>query len=169
MSCKTTRMSARTRSASLAFSVVALISAPVEPVARAAPLAVIEGDAVDVSADHLEVDVERGQARLDGSVVLRIGELEVKCPTVDLKYDRSPRVSWARGTGGVSARLRGVEATATAIEFESDSRTVDLRGAVKLSRGRGWITAEHAVIDIGSGKVTLEDVKGSIPVDPARR
>lgn len=168
MGCKTTRMGARFRFAALAFSLVAFISIPVEPVAGAAPLAVIEGDAVDVSADQLEVDVERGQARLDGSVVLRIGDLEVKCPTVELKYDRSPRVSWARGTGGVSARLRGVEATATAIEFESGSRTVDLRGAVKLSRGRGWITAEHALIDIGSGKVTLEDVKGSIPVDPAR-
>lgn len=157
------------RSAAIAISVVALVAGPVEPGAIAAPLGVIEGDALDVSADHLEVDIERGQARLDGSVAVRLGDLEVKCSAMELRYDRSPRVSWARGTGAVSARLRGVEATAAVIEFEAGGRTVDLRGGVKLSRGRGWLTAEHATVDIGSGKVTLEDVKGSIPVDPTRR
>jgi len=137
--------------------------------ARADPLAVIEGEALDVSAEHLEVDVEHGQARLEGDVSLRLGDLEVKCPTVEIRYDRSPKVSWARGAGGVNAKLKGIEATAVSVEFNANSRTVDFRGNVRLTRGRGWVTAEHATVDIGSGKVSLEDVKGSIPVDQARR
>jgi lipopolysaccharide export system protein LptA len=137
--------------------------------AHADPLAVIEGEALDVSADRLEVDVEHGAALLQGNVVARLGELDVHCPTVEMRYDKSPKVSWVKGTGGVTARLKGIDATATTVEFDVASRTVTLAGAVRLARGRGWLTAEHATIDIATGKVSLQEVKGSIPVDPVRR
>jgi lipopolysaccharide transport protein LptA len=136
--------------------------------AMAVPLAVIDGEALDVSAERLEVDVEKGTATLTGNVSVRFGALDVKCPTVDIRYDGSPRVSWARGTGGVTAHLKGIDATASSVEFDAGARTVALHGGVRLSRGRGWLTAEHATVDIASGKVTLQDVKGSIPVDPAK-
>lgn len=48
-------------------------------------------------------------------------------------------------------------------------RTIKLSGGVKLSRGRGWVTADSAAIDINTRKVTLEDVKGSIPVQAPER
>src|SRR2546429_3642820 len=70
--------------------------------AHAAPLAVVEGEVLDVSADHFDIDVEHGTATLQGSVVARVGELEVRCPAVELSYDESPRVKWARARGGVS-------------------------------------------------------------------
>ena len=44
-----------------------------------------------------------------------------------------------------------------------------LKGGVRLTRGKGWITAERASIDIPTQKVTLHDVKGSIPVDRPKR
>ena len=136
--------------------------------AGADPLAVIEGEALDVSADRLDVDVEHGTALLQGNVSTRLGELEVHCPMVEIKYDRSPRVSFARGTGGVTARLKGIDATASVVEFDAASRTVAFHGTVRLSRGRGWVTAEHATVDVASGKVSLQEVKGSIPVDPVK-
>ncbi len=134
--------------------------------ARAAPIAVIEGEALDVSAEHLDVDVERGTATLRGNVVARLGELEVRCPTIELSYDESPRVKWARAKDGVSARFKGIEATSTSAELDAKSRTVTLTGGVRLARGRGWVTAEQATVDIASGKVSLREVKGSLPVDP---
>lgn len=137
--------------------------------ATAAPLAVVEGEAIDVSAERLEVDVEHGTALLQGSVSLTFGEIDIRCPKVEIRYDRSPRVSFARGTGGVTARFKGTEATADAIEFDAGSRKVSLSGAVKLTRGRGWMRAERATLDIASGKVSLEDVKGSIPVEAPKR
>lgn len=139
------------------------------PVAHAEPLAVIGGEALDIATDRLEIDVEGGRAELDGNVTLRLGELDVRCPHMELKYDRSPQVSWARGSGGVKARFKGIEATAARVEFEASSRTVSFQGDVRLSRGRGWVTAGHATVDLDTGKVTLKEVKGSIPVDPARR
>jgi lipopolysaccharide export system protein LptA len=136
--------------------------------ASAEPLGVVDGESLDVAADRLDVDVERGTARLDGNVSLRLGDLDVRCPTVELRYDRSPRVSWARGTGGVTAHLKGIDATAATVEFDAATRSVALSGGVRLARGRGWVTAEHATIDITSGKVSLQEVKGSIPVDSVR-
>jgi lipopolysaccharide export system protein LptA len=165
-------MSRPGRIAALSLAALLAAAAAVVPVgsgAHAEPLAVIEGEALDVATDRLELDVERGTALLSGNVSLKVGDLDVRCPQMELRYDRSPRVSWAKGTGGVTARLKGIEATAGSVEFDAGSRSVAFQGAVRLSRGRGWVTAEHATIDIGSGKVSLKDVKGSIPVDPARR
>ncbi|HEX4336257.1 MAG TPA: LptA/OstA family protein [Polyangiaceae bacterium] len=133
--------------------------------ARAAPIAVIEGRALDVSAERLDIDVEHGTAHLEGNVVARLGELEVRCPTVELSYDESPRVKWARARGGVTARFKGIEATSSAAELDAHNRSVVLTGGVRLSRGKGWITAEQATVDVASGKVSLQEVKGSIPVD----
>jgi lipopolysaccharide transport protein LptA len=149
-------------------ALVGVVVLPSRPVA-AAPLAVVEGEALDVSAERLEVDVERGVALLQGNVTLTFGEVEIRCPNVEIRYDRSPRVSFAKGTGGVTARLKGTEATADAIEFDAASRKVSLSGSVRLTRGRGWMRAERATLDIASGKVSLEDVKGSIPIEAPKR
>lgn len=153
---------------------IAALTAPAAVIAwaryaEADPLAVVDGEALDVSADRVDVDVEHGTALLTGNVSTRLGELEVHCPSVEIRYDRSPRVSFARGTGGVAARLKGIDATASVVEFDASSHTVAFHGNVRLSRGRGWVTAEHATVDVGSGKVSLQEVKGSIPVDPVKR
>ena len=153
---------------------VAVLVAPAAVIAwarfaEADPLAVVEGEALDVAADRVDVDVEHGTALLTGNVSTRLGELEVHCPAVEIHYDRSPRVSFARGTGGVTARLKGIDATASVVEFDAASHSVSFHGSVRLSRGKGWVTAEHATVDVGSGKVSLQEVKGSIPVDPMKR
>jgi lipopolysaccharide export system protein LptA len=137
--------------------------------ASAAPLAVIDGQALDVSAEHVDVDVEHGTALLTGNVAARLGDLEVRCPTIELAYDESPRVKWAHGKGGVVARFKGIEVTAPAADLDAKSRTVVLSGGVRLARGRGWMSAERATLDLASGKVSLQEVKGSIPVEPVRR
>ncbi|HVU01902.1 MAG TPA: LptA/OstA family protein [Polyangiaceae bacterium] len=152
-----------------ALVAVATLELPRAQVASADSLGVVEGQALDVSAERLDVDVERGTALLQGSVSAKLGDLEVHCPTVEIRYDRSPRISFAKGTGGVTARLKGIDATATTVEFEAASRTVTLDGNVRLSRGKGWVTAEHATVDVATGKVSLQEVKGSIPVEAEKR
>jgi lipopolysaccharide transport protein LptA len=144
-----------------------LLQSPQE--ALAGPLGVIEGQTLDVGADKLDVDIDKGTALLDGHVQATLGDLRVDCARIEIRYDQAPNVKWARGTGGVTAKLKGIEATATQVEVDVAHRSVRLSGAVRLSRGRGWVTAESASIDLTTHKVTLEDVKGSIPVQtPAR-
>ena len=151
----------------LACMVSALLRSP-EP-ANAGPLGVIEGQTLDVGADKLDVDIEKGTALLEGHVQATLGDMRVDCSRIELKYDEAPKVRWARGSGGVTAKLKGIEATASQFEVDVAHRTIKLTGSVKLSRGRGWVTADSAAIDINTRKVTLEDVKGSIPVQAPER
>jgi lipopolysaccharide transport protein LptA len=137
--------------------------------ASAGPLGVIEGQTLDVGADKLDVDIEKGTALLEGHVHASLGDMGVDCSRIELKYDEAPKVRWAKGSGGVTAKLKGIEATAAQFEVDVAHRTIKLSGAVKLSRGRGWVTANSAAIDINTRKVTLEDVKGSIPVQAPER
>ena len=137
--------------------------------AHADPLAVVAGQSLDVRADHLDVDIAKGTAVLQGHVHAVLGELEVECGKIDVRYDEAPVVRYARGSGEVTVRLKGIEAKAAALEVDVARRSVRLQGGVKVSRGRGWVTAEAAQIDIATRHVTLDDVKGSIPVQaPAR-
>ena len=144
-----------------------MVFVPAEP-ARADPLAGIGGDALDLTADKLEVDIPAGTAVLTGHVTLVRGSLRVDCPRIDVKYDEAPHVTWAKGSGGVSADIRGVHAEAPEVELDLTKQIVDLRGGVRLTRGQGWLQADRATIDVASGKVTLSQVKGSIPVPPPK-
>ncbi|MCA9594879.1 MAG: hypothetical protein KC776_16275 [Myxococcales bacterium] len=136
--------------------------------AQADPLGVIEGESLDVKADQLDVDVAKGTALLTGHVTATLGDLEVSCPKVEIRYDQAPMVQWAKGSGGVRATLKGIEATASSVSVDVKKREVTLRGGVRLMRGKGWVEADRASIDLTTRKVTLHQVKGSIPVAPKR-
>jgi lipopolysaccharide export system protein LptA len=137
--------------------------------ASAGPLAVVEGQSLDIKAAKLDVDVDKGTATLEGDVSATMGELEVLCPKIEIKYDQAPRVRWARGSGGVKARVKGIEAVSNVVVVDLAKRVVNLSGRVRLTRGRGWVEADRASIDLATHKVTLHEVKGSIPVEPPAR
>ena len=149
-----------------AFPLVAALLTVLTPAAADPVLAVGDG-ALQVQADVLEVDVTTGQATLTGNVTLVRGDLKVACPRIELKFDATPHVTWAKGSGGVSADLRGVHAEGPEAELNLAKQVLDLHGGVRLARGAGWIQAEQARIDLATAKVTASQVKGSIPV-PAR-
>ena len=149
----------------LALAAVAVPGSP----AQADPLAVVAGEALDIRAERLNIDVDQGTAILEGNVHAKLGELEVHCPRVEIRYDEAPKVRWARGTGGVEATVRGIRARAQAVEVDVAKRRVSLAGGVHLRRGRGWVKAEHATIDLATRKVQLRDVKGSIRVESPKR
>jgi lipopolysaccharide transport protein LptA len=131
--------------------------------ARAAP-PTSAGELIELTADQLEVDIPAGSAVLTGHVSLVRGSLRVECPRIDVRYDEAPRVTWAKGSGGVTAEIRGVHAEAPEVELDLARHVLELRGGVRLTRGQGWLNAERATIEIASAKVTLKDVKGSLPV-----
>lgn len=139
------------------------------PSAHAEPLLVVEGETLEVSAKRLDVDVAKGTALLEGDVRIGLGDLVLSSPKLELSYDQAPRVRWAKGSGGVKATMRGIEATASTVELDVAGRSVVLRGAVRLARGKGWVEAAKASIDLDTRKVTLHEVKGSIPVQPPKR
>ena len=132
--------------------------------AEADPLLDVGKGDVGVQADKLEIDVATGSAILTGQVVLSKGDMAVRCPRVELKFDTSPHLNWAKGSGGVVADVRGVHGEAPEVELDMKKQILELRGGVRLSRGQGWIQADKATIELANGKVTATQVKGSIPV-----
>jgi lipopolysaccharide export system protein LptA len=138
----------------------ALIADPPPP---AAPEAASR-EPLDVAADRLELDVEAKTAVLSGNVRLTKGAMSVSCPRVEARYDDAPQIVWARGTGGVVAEIRGARAEAPEVELDLGKQIVELRGGVRIARGAGWIKADRATIHMATGKVSMTDVKGSLPV-----
>jgi lipopolysaccharide export system protein LptA len=125
------------------------------------------GDSVKLEADQLDIDVLSGEATLTGKVTLAKGNLTVTCPRIDLRFDHGPHVTWARGSGGVTADVQGVHAEAPSVELDLTRQLVVLSGGVKLTRGQGWLTADSARIDVATAKVSLTQVKGGLPVAKA--
>jgi lipopolysaccharide export system protein LptA len=135
------------------------------PLASAEPILGVGGDPnVSLQAEKLDIDILAGEATLTGKVTLSKGDLVVNCPRIDLRFDHSPHLTWAKGSGGVTADVRGVHAEAPSAELDFNKQVLDLRGGVRLSRGQGWLTADSARIEVATGKVSLTQVKGSIPV-----
>jgi lipopolysaccharide export system protein LptA len=142
---------------------LAALLAPVT-LARAEILGGVGPDPVKLQADQLDIDILAGEATLTGKVTLTKGDLVVNCPRIDLRFEHAPKLTWARGSGGVTADVRGVHAEAPSVEFDLTKQVLDLRGGVKLTRGQGWLTADSARIEIATAKVSLTQVKGAIPV-----
>jgi lipopolysaccharide export system protein LptA len=147
-----------------AFATLLAVGPGSVPIASAGEILGGGEGAVSLEADSLDIDILAGEATLTGKVTLLKGDLAVSCPRIDLRFDHSPRVTWARGSGGVTADLRGVHAEAPSVDVDMARQVLDLRGGVKLTRGQGWLTADSARISIPTAKVSLTQVKGSIPV-----
>ena len=145
-----------------------LLTAVPSPSEADAILGVGGGDALSLQADQLDIDVSAGDAVLTGNVTLAKGDLKVACPRIELKFDTTPHVKWAKGSGGVSADVRGVHAEAPEVELDLAKQVLELRGGVRLTRGQGWLQADKATINIDTAKVTMTQVKGSVPVPPPK-
>jgi lipopolysaccharide export system protein LptA len=150
------------RAPALLLSAAALAVAGA-PVADPLPASAAK-EPLEMSAEHLDLDVEARTALLTGGVKLVKGSLTIACPRVEVRYDQVPHVTWARGSGGVVAEVKGVRAEAPEVELDLTGQALSLRGGVRLTRGEGWITADLATIQIATGKVSMTGVKGSIPV-----
>ena len=142
-----------------------VLAALLAPASLASAEPILGADAgVQLQADRLDIDILAGEATLTGKVTLTKGDLVVSCPKIDLRFDQTPHLTWAKGSGGVTADVRGVHAEAPSAEVDLTKQVLDLRGGVKLTRGQGWLTADTARIEIATAKVSLTQVKGSIPV-----
>src|SRR5450432_2792820 len=137
----------RVRYLAVAFALAAALCSSERP-AEADPVLEVGCDKISVEAERLDVDVSAGEAVLTGKVSLAKGDLKVSCPRIDLKFNTSPHITWAKGSGGVQADVRGVHAEAPEFELNLVKQSLELRGGVRLTRGQGWLQAEKATIDI---------------------
>lgn len=123
---------------------------------------------LELSAELLEVDTKGQTAVLSGKVFLARGDLSLRCPRIEAKFDAAgSKVTWARGSGGVVADVKGIHAESTEFDLDLDKQHLSLRGGVRLFRAGGWLSADGAELDLAAGKVTMTMVKASVPVGSA--
>jgi len=137
------------------------------PSVRAEPVATVDGDPVSVEADRMDIDLKAGRTVLHGQVRIRRGDLSVQCDRVEAEYDDAPAIRWAKATGNVRASYRGLEAKAAEAELVLDRRVLTLRHGVRLRRGGAWMQAKEAAVDLKTNRVTLQKVRGRIPIPSA--
>ena len=112
---------------------------------------------------------EQGGLVRPGDVVIVRGELTVSCKELELRYDETSQVTWAKGVGGVVAKLRDIRAEAKEASLDLGRNLLVLEGGVRVAQARGArLEAKSATIDLATSKVSLKSVRGALPIPPRR-
>jgi lipopolysaccharide export system protein LptA len=130
----------------------------------AAPPFSLLGEALDVRADQVEVDVAAASAVLSGHVELARKDLRVSCPRVEARFDKEGRIQSAHATGRVVivAGEKGLRGEADEVRLDLAARTAELRGNVRVAQGASSLGAERATVDLATSRVSLEAVRGTL-------
>lgn len=155
----------RTGAAATTATIVSAVA--VAPNAAVASNAEVE--ALTIDADRLDLDAAARSAVLTGKVRIVRGGLVVSAPRVEVRYAEdggSPRVTWARASDGVVVVMKGARAEAPEVELDVLEHLLELRGGVRVAHGGGWLTAQRASIHTETLKLSMHDVKGSLPIGP---
>lgn len=155
----------RRRALGILLGCAALCSGTGTPAAPAKTLQDLAVGELEVRADQLDLDVAGDSLVLRGNVQARLGELLLECPTVEARYDAGKRLRSARCSAGATAKMKGFSASAQTVEIDVQRRRLRLIGRVRVVRGRGWLHAETAEVDLATSRVSLNQVRGSIPLD----
>jgi lipopolysaccharide export system protein LptA len=132
------------------------------PRAPAVPKAKPAVDPLEVRADHLRLDLEHKMAWLEGNVELKRGELVIQAPKVQVRYDPSPNVVWAKAFGPVHASYRDWKARSGELELDWKKQKVELNHGVTLYQQGSQLQASRAQFDLRTKQISMDSVKGRL-------
>ena len=115
---------------------------------------------LEVSADQVELERERRRAVFTGSVVLRHQELELRCDRLVAMVRDEGGLASVEATGRVRIEASGLSATAGAAQYRPEAGRLRLSGAPRVRSAAGELRGRSMVIDVSSGRVTIEGARG---------
>jgi lipopolysaccharide export system protein LptA len=153
-------MFTRFRAVFLALLVMAL---PAMSIAQgtAVPFGGLKHDssqAVEVSADKLQVNQSDGSAVFSGNVIIGQGTMRLSANKVVVEYSKGAnrKISKLHATGSVIL-VNGAEAAeANEAIYTIDSGNIVMTGNVILTQGQTALSSQRMVVDLNTGKATLE-------------
>ncbi len=155
----------RRRAATVLLACATLCVGIGTPAAPAKSLQDFARGELEVRADQLDLDVAGDSLVLRGNVQARLGDLLLECPIIEARYEAGTRLRSARCSAGATAKMKGLSASAQSVEIDVERRRLRLTGRVRVVRGRGWLNAETAEVDLVTSRVSLNQVRGSIPLE----
>lgn len=144
------------------------------------------GAPLDVEADSLDVDDNAQLAVFRGDVVTRQGDVTMRSPEIRANYTGSARLADTSGgatqsTAGGSSQLKSIDAvggvavatadgrkvTGSAARYEAKTNSIVVSGDVELSQAGTVVRGNRLVIDVASGKATIDTSTTKAQMKPA--
>jgi len=118
---------------------------------------------VDFSAASMELQDRADRVVLSGGVTAVQAELTLKASRVTAAYSSNGGVDVNRldATGGVTVTKDDLRATSSSAIYDLDSSLITLIGNVNLVQGSNRLTGGRLVIDLNSGRSTING--GGLP------
>lgn len=113
---------------------------------------------VDFDAGSIEVQDRADRVVLAGGVTVTQAGLTVKAPRMTVAYTRSGGTDVNRldATGGVTVNKGDETAKGNVAIYDLDKRLITMVGNVQLNQGGNHLTGGRLVIDLNSGRATVD-------------
>jgi lipopolysaccharide transport protein LptA len=115
-----------------------------------------------VEASKLFLDKSQQLARFSDDVVVRRGDLTVKGPRMDARYDSAGQLTKLALRGGVELRQGDRRATAQSADYDAAAREVLLTGEPRLFDKGDVLSGERIVMALDSHQVRVERARGRL-------
>lgn len=148
------------------FTTVALLLAPFSVIAQDSEAAFgglkhDSSQAVEATADRLEIDQSDGSALFSGNVVIGQGEMRITAPKVRIVYT-SPddgtarKISRVVATGG-AVIVNGEEAAeAETADYDVETSKIVMTGKAILTQKSSAMSADRIFIDLDKGTAVMD-------------
>lgn len=124
---------------------------------------------VDFAADSIEVQSRADRIVIAGSVVVRQAGLTLTAQRMTVAYANSGGVDVNRidAVGGVTVTKGTDSARGNAAVYDLDRRLITLIGGVELNQAGNRLSGGRLVIDLSSGRATVDGRGGPVSGDGA--
>jgi lipopolysaccharide export system protein LptA len=113
---------------------------------------------VDFNAGSIEVQDRADRVVLSGGVTVTQAGLTVRAPRMTVAYTRAGGTDVNRldATGGVTVNKGDETAKGNVAIYDLDKRLITMVGNVQLQQGANHLTGGRLVIDLNSGRATVD-------------
>ncbi|MEZ4463693.1 MAG: LptA/OstA family protein [bacterium] len=119
-------------------------------------------ETLDIQAARLELDQATGQATFSGDVVVRQGELVLRCAVLEARYGDDGEVDGLVASGGVTVTQGELSARAETARYLRAEDRLELAGHPEVTRGKDRLGGARIVYWPGQGRLVVEQARGRI-------
>jgi lipopolysaccharide export system protein LptA len=122
-------------------------------------------DMVEIEADRLDVDTQKGQAVFQGNVRATKGDVLVNGSTLTLFYNSTTqKVSSLIVDGDVSLFWQDKEASCDKAVYRLDEELMELVGDVIITKGEERLSGQKVIVDMASNTQVVEGSGGRVKI-----
>lgn len=122
-------------------------------------------DMVEIEADRLDVDTQKGQAVFQGNVKASKGDILVKGAMLTLKYDnKTQKVTSLIAENDVYVLWQDKEASCDKAVYQLDRNMMELIGDVVITKGQERLSGQKVIVDMASDTQVVEGGSGRVKI-----